>query len=88
MLHFALHCYMELKVLWGSGGRVSEIFNRDICQRANTVAVMCTHPTSVHESCDFKTAKEVIDFALNINRVLRLGDDAGMVHLSPFSLNL
>jgi len=52
------------------------------------MAMMFTHSTSMHESGDFETAKEVIDFALNMNRVLRLGDDAGMVHLSPFSLYL
>jgi len=58
------------------------------CQRANAMAVMFTHSTSMHEGGDFKAAKKVIDFALNINRVLRLGGDAGMVHLSPFSLYL
>jgi len=42
----------------------------------------------MHERSDFKTAKEVIDFALNINRVLGLRDDAGMVNSSPLTLNL
>ena len=37
------------------------------CQRANTMPVMFTHPASIHEGSDFKTVKEVIDFALNID---------------------
>jgi hypothetical protein len=52
------------------------------------LAVMFSHPASMHKRSDFETAKKVIDFALNMNRVLRLGGDAGMVHLSPFSLYL
>ncbi len=52
------------------------------------MAVMFAHPTSMHEGGDFETAKEVIDFALNVNVGLRLGGDAGMVHLSPFLLIL
>jgi hypothetical protein len=30
------------------------------------MAVIFTHSTSMHESCDFKTAKEIIDFALHL----------------------
>jgi hypothetical protein len=59
-----------------------------LCQRAYTMAVMLSHPASMHKRIDFETAKEVIDFALNIDRVLRLGGNADMVHLSPFSLCL
>jgi hypothetical protein len=52
------------------------------------MTVMLAHPTLIHEGGDFKTTKEVIDFALNMNGVLRLGGYADMVNLSPFSLYL
>ena len=58
------------------------------CQRAYTMAVMFAYPTAVHQSRNLETAKEVINFALNVNVGLRLGGDPGMVHLSPFHLIL
>ena len=58
------------------------------CQRAHAMAVMFTHPATVHQGSNLETAKEVINFALNVNVGLRLGGDPGMVHLSPFHLIL
>jgi hypothetical protein len=49
---------------------------------------MFAHPAAVHQGSNLETAKEVIDFALNMNVGLRLGGDPGMVHLSPFHLIL
>jgi hypothetical protein len=52
------------------------------------MAVMFAHATLMHEGGDFETAKEVIDFTLNVNVGLRLGGNAVMFHLSPFLLIL
>ena len=55
---------------------------------ALTMAVMFAHTAPMHEGGNFETAKEIIDFALNMNLGLRLGGNIGMVHLSPFVLIL
>jgi hypothetical protein len=47
------------------------------------MAVMFTHFALMHKGGNFEAAKEVIDFALNVNMVLRLGGDTVLVHLSP-----
>jgi hypothetical protein len=52
------------------------------------MAVMFSHPAWMHKGGDFKTTKKGIHFALKLNRCLRLGDNAGMVHLSSFLLIL
>ena len=52
------------------------------------MAVMFSHPALMHEGSNFETAKEFIDFALNINVGLRLRGNGVVVHLSPFCLIL
>ena len=46
------------------------------CKRMNTMDGKFGCSTSVRERFDFKTAEEVIDFALNMDRVLPFKGDA------------